>query len=190
MVSINKMSQSNEQGSSNHNKCEEGEYVESKTEEKEKMDDKESEEDTNSQQCLTHVKAMSLFKDGLADLITSDPLTFDLPTEVTLEEINSLIALEHGQSMMVNVRRGDNSVLPVVVVQAATVLDLKNAMKRHLTLKQKREGGTSHISWRYIWKTYWLIYQGEKLQDDTKELRAYGIRNRDEVTFMKRLKER
>ena len=41
----------------------------------------------------------------------TDPLLCDLPTEITLEEINSQIALEYGQAMVVNVRRADNVVL-------------------------------------------------------------------------------
>ena len=44
-------------------------------------------------------------------LFQSDPLLCDLPTEITLEEINSQIALEYGQAMVVNVRRADGTVL-------------------------------------------------------------------------------
>lgn len=40
-----------------------------------------------------------------------DPYLCDLHTSVTLEEVNSYIALEHGQAMTVNVRRADNVIL-------------------------------------------------------------------------------
>jgi len=40
-----------------------------------------------------------------------DPLLCDLHTEVTLEEIKSQIALEHGKAITVNVRRADEIVL-------------------------------------------------------------------------------
>jgi len=40
-----------------------------------------------------------------------DPLLCDLHTEVTLEEIKSQIALEHGKAITVNVQRGDGIVL-------------------------------------------------------------------------------
>jgi len=40
-----------------------------------------------------------------------DPLLCDLHTEVTLEEIKSQIALEHGKAITVNVRRADDVVL-------------------------------------------------------------------------------
>jgi len=44
-------------------------------------------------------------------LFQGDPLLMDLHTEVTLDEVNSHIALEHGQAITVNVRRADDTVL-------------------------------------------------------------------------------
>lgn len=75
-------------------------------------------------------------------------------------------------------------------MQNATVLDLKKAIRRFMELKQQREGGVKHVSWRYVWRTYQLVFQGEKLEDDKTRLKDYGIRNRDEVTFMKRLRKK
>uniref|UniRef100_A0A672YC73 SNRNP25 ubiquitin-like domain-containing protein n=1 Tax=Sphaeramia orbicularis TaxID=375764 RepID=A0A672YC73_9TELE len=60
---------------------------------------------------------------------------------VTLEEVNSQIALEYGQAMTVRVLKADGEIMPIVVVQNATVLDLKNAICRFMELKQQREGG-------------------------------------------------
>uniref|UniRef100_A0A8V0Z9A7 Small nuclear ribonucleoprotein U11/U12 subunit 25 n=1 Tax=Gallus gallus TaxID=9031 RepID=A0A8V0Z9A7_CHICK len=77
----------------------------------------------------------------------------------------------------------------VVVVQNASVLDLKKALRRHVQLRQARRGGVQHLSWKYIWRTYHLTYAGEKLADDRKKLREYGIRNRDEVSFIKKLRK-
>ena len=37
----------------------------------------------------------------------NDPLLMDLHSAVTIEEINAQIALEYGQAMTVNVKRGD-----------------------------------------------------------------------------------
>uniref|UniRef100_A0A8C4J460 Small nuclear ribonucleoprotein U11/U12 subunit 25 n=1 Tax=Dromaius novaehollandiae TaxID=8790 RepID=A0A8C4J460_DRONO len=77
----------------------------------------------------------------------------------------------------------------VVVVQNASVLELKKALRRHVQLRQARQGGVQHLSWKYIWRTYHLTYAGEKLADDRKKLREYGIRNRDEVSFIKKLRK-
>ncbi|XP_037545075.1 U11/U12 small nuclear ribonucleoprotein 25 kDa protein [Nematolebias whitei] len=138
---------------------------------------------------LPHSEILDIFEEGLARLV-QDPLLCDLPIQVTLEEVNSQIALEYGQAMTVNVVKANSEIMPIVVVQNATVLDLKKAICRFMELKQQREGGIKHISWKYIWRTYHLIFQGEKLEDDTMRLKNYGIRNRDEVTFMKKLRKK
>lgn len=90
---------------------------------------------------------------------------------MTLEEVNSQIALEYGQAMTVRVLKADGEVMrkcadlllfmlfymsslmkhpsssAIVVVQNATVLDLKKAIRRFMELKQQREGGVKHVSW-------------------------------------------
>ncbi|XP_048728303.1 U11/U12 small nuclear ribonucleoprotein 25 kDa protein-like [Ostrea edulis] len=156
------------------------------------VDSKETEEmqDEDGELVLSHQEAMSKVEASINEIISTDPLLCDLPPEVTLEEINSFIALEHGQAIVVNVHRADGEVLSVVVVQNGTVLDLKHAIKRHMTLKLSRSKGKKHISWKYIWKRHWLYFDGQKLTEDKKLLKEYGIRNKDEVTFIKRLKEK
>ncbi|XP_072224343.1 U11/U12 small nuclear ribonucleoprotein 25 kDa protein [Leuresthes tenuis] len=144
------------------------------------------EEDEDS---VPHSEVLDIFEEGLARLV-QDPLLCDLPIQVTLEEVNSQIALEYGQAMTVKVVKADGEIMPIVVVQNATVLDLKKAIRRFMELKQQREGGVKHVGWRYVWRTYHLVFQGEKLEDDTMRLKDYGIRNRDEVTFMKRLRKK
>lgn len=91
---------------------------------------------------------------------------------MTPEEIGSQVALEYGQAMTVRVCKADGEsmrerggagrggagscgaagaerVLPaaVVVVQNASVLDLKKALRRHVQLRQARRGGVQHLSW-------------------------------------------
>lgn len=139
---------------------------------------------------LSHHEVMVKVQSTLSDIIATDPLLYDLPPQVTLEEINSYIALEHGKAMVINVRRADDEVLPIVVTQNASVLDLKHAIKRFVNLKQERANDKTSISWRYVWKRYWLYYDGVKLTDDKKLLKDYGLVNKDEVTFIKRLKEK
>ncbi|XP_037767353.1 U11/U12 small nuclear ribonucleoprotein 25 kDa protein isoform X1 [Chelonia mydas] len=119
---------------------------------------------------LAHAEVLELFQEGLARLV-QDPLLCDLPVQVTVEEINSQIALEYGQAMTVRVCKADEEVMPVVVVQNASVLDLKKAIQRYVQLKQEREGGIQHISWTYVWRTYHLTFAGEKMTDDKKKLR-------------------
>ncbi|XP_012678681.1 U11/U12 small nuclear ribonucleoprotein 25 kDa protein [Clupea harengus] len=138
---------------------------------------------------LPHSEILDIFEEGLA-LIVQDPLLCDLPIQVTLEEVNSQVALEYGQAMTVRVSKADGEVMPIVVVQQATVLHLKKAIRRYLELKQQREGGIKHISWRYVWRTFNLVFNGEKMDEDGKKLKDYGIKNRDEVTFVKKLRKK
>eukprot|EP00076_Gallus_gallus_P026976 XP_015150097.1 U11/U12 small nuclear ribonucleoprotein 25 kDa protein [Gallus gallus] len=140
------------------------------------------------EELLAHADVLELFQAALARLV-QDPLLCDLPPQVTPEEIGSQVALEYGQAMTVRVCKADGESMPVVVVQNASVLDLKKALRRHVQLRQARRGGVQHLSWKYIWRTYHLTYAGEKLADDRKKLREYGIRNRDEVSFIKKLRK-
>ncbi|XP_026071684.1 U11/U12 small nuclear ribonucleoprotein 25 kDa protein-like [Carassius auratus] len=147
----------------------------------------EQEEEEEDEEDLPHSEFLDIFEEGLA-LMVQDPLLCDLPIQVTLEEVNSQVALEYGQAMTVRVCKADGEVMPIVVVQSATVLDLKKAIRRYMELKQQREGGVKHISWKYVWRTFHLVFNAEKLEDDKRKLKDYGIRNRDEVTFLKKLR--
>lgn len=151
--------------------------------------EEQEEEEEEDEEALPHSEILDIFEEGLA-LMVQDPLLCDLPIQVTLEEVNSQVALEYGQAMTVRVCKADGEVMPIVVVQSATVLDLKKAICRYMELKQQREGGVKHISWKYVWRTFHLVFNGEKLEDDKRKLKDYGIRNRDEVTFLKKLRRK
>ncbi|KAK2836670.1 hypothetical protein Q7C36_014539 [Tachysurus vachellii] len=169
-------------------KAEETEGVQ-ETEMEETLKQEEQQEEEEEEEALPHSEVLDIFEEGLA-LIVQDPLLCDLPIQVTLEEVNSQVALEYGQAMTVRVCKADGEIMPIVVVQSATVLDLKKAIRRYFELKQQREGGIKHISWRYVWRTFHLVFNGERLEEDRKKLKDYGIRNRDEVTFMKKLRRK
>ncbi|KAK2916643.1 hypothetical protein QQF64_025211 [Cirrhinus molitorella] len=163
---------------------------EAEFEEKTAVDEiKEEQEEEEDEEALPHSEFLDIFEEGLA-LMVQDPLLCDLPIQVTLEEVNSQVALEYGQAMTVRVCKADGEVMPIVVVQSATVLDLKKAIRRYMELKQQREGGVKHIGWKYVWRTFHLVFNGEKLEDDKRKLKDYGIRNRDEVTFLKKLRRK
>ena len=96
------------------------------------------------EELLAHADVLELFQAALARLV-QDPLLCDLPPQVTPEEIGSQVALEYGQAMTVRVCKADGET--VVVVQNASVLDLKKALRRHVQLRQARRGGVQHLSW-------------------------------------------
>jgi len=92
----------------------------------------------------------------------------------------------------VNVHRADGEVLRVIVDQRdATVCHLKRALQRCVSLSLLRKTGrTMAVSWRHVWKTNWLSFNGEKLKDDNAKLRDLGIVNRANVTFVKRYRDK
>ncbi|XP_054276925.1 U11/U12 small nuclear ribonucleoprotein 25 kDa protein-like [Macrosteles quadrilineatus] len=162
------------------------------------MDESESrgkEPANNEDECdissFSHKDLIEITKTTLNEVLERDSLLSDLPRDVTLEEVNAQIALEHGQSMTVYVDRADGEELPVVVKHKdATVLDLKRAIQRHLMWRMDRLQKKVKISWKYIWKTYHLVYDSERLVKDEKLLSEIGIRNKSRVTFVKRLRKK
>lgn len=139
---------------------------------------------------LSHAELKKFFQEALCQLLKKDPILNDLHPQVTLEEVNALIELEHGRAMKVYVEKADGGFWCVVVPREATVHDLKKALKNHVALMLNRKGVKKKINWKYIWKAYWLCYEGEKLADDRKKLLELGVKNKSSLTFVKRLRER
>ncbi|PSN44407.1 hypothetical protein C0J52_05746 [Blattella germanica] len=141
-----------------------------------KPDDREA--SGSEPEVLSHQELLEITRTTLNDLLKRDDILSDLPNGVTLEEVQAQIALEHGQSMTVH-------------QQGATVVDLKRAIRRHFTLRLTRYQRSSvNISWRYIWRSNWLVHEGVKLKNDQALLADYGIRNKSQVSFVKKLDDR
>nr|XP_039266088.1 U11/U12 small nuclear ribonucleoprotein 25 kDa protein-like [Styela clava] len=138
---------------------------------------------------MTEEDSKDIFKEKLDEML-GDPLLYDIKDDITIEEINSLIDLEYGRAMTITVNRADGDCYTVIVNQNGTVKDIKSAINRHFMLKMQRENGPKHISWKYVWRTYWLYFDGQKLRNDKDKLKTYGIRNNDTVCFIKRLREK
>ena len=138
----------------------------------------------------SHREAVDLLRKTVDKLLSEDPLLSDLPSGITLEEVHSQIALEHGQAFCITVDRKDNTSFQVIVHQEATVLDLKKAIQRAAALQLDRQKRSIALSWKYIWRTYWLFFNGQKLKEDRLTVRSYGIANHDHVTFIKKLTEK
>ncbi|XP_018571916.1 U11/U12 small nuclear ribonucleoprotein 25 kDa protein [Anoplophora glabripennis] len=141
---------------------------------------------------LSHEDLLEISQSSLRRLIAADPLLCDLPVDVTTEEVLAQIAVAQGQSITVTVTRYSESPLNVVIPQrGTTVLDLKKAIKRTFTLKQQRQRSKTKISWRYVWRTYNLqnVETGRVMKDNTKEVSEYGIVNKSELRFVKKLRK-
>ncbi|CAG9134722.1 unnamed protein product [Plutella xylostella] len=139
---------------------------------------------------LSHDELLEITKSSLCTLISCDSLLSDLPTDIILEEVLSQIAVEHGQSITIYVSREDEPVLKVIVPQNITVLSLKKAIARHFEIYQQRINSKVKISWKYIWKTYDLNYEGVILDSDLCKIDDYGVTNKVTLTFKKKRKKK
>ena len=141
----------------------------------------------------SHQEVVDLVRNTLNSLLAADPILNDLPSAVTLDEVQSLIALEHGQAIHIEIHREDGTSLPVIIRQnATTVGQLKRAVERATELRLSRDANQPHrrINWKYVWKTYWLYAHGAKLKDDMATIKDCAISNGDGVSFIKRLREK
>ncbi|XP_044729268.1 U11/U12 small nuclear ribonucleoprotein 25 kDa protein-like [Chrysoperla carnea] len=140
---------------------------------------------------LSHEDLCEITLGTLTRLLKADCLLSDLPAGVTSEEVNSQIAVAQGQSITLEILRNLEPSLHVVVPQGkSTVLDLKKAIKRTFELRQQRNRSRGKISWRYIWRTYRLNFNGVPLTKDHSLLSLYGIKNKSQLCFVKRLRNR
>ncbi len=163
---------------------------------------------------LTHEELLKVTSSTLNELLKNDPIMHDLPDDVTVEEVEALTAVLHGQAITVYVKRGDNDDIPVIVSSEpcyslyyrlyislnelflqvkqkdSRVSDLKRAFKRAMILKLRREGERYKISWKHVWRVYSLVCDGCKLDNDNGLLKDYGVVNKSKVNFVPKIKEK
>lgn len=69
------------------------------------------------------------------------------------------------------------------------MIDLKKSIERKMTLHLKRAGEKTTVSWRRIWKTYWLSCDGNKMKHDNGFISDY-VENNSKLLFVKRFREK
>lgn len=79
----------------------------------------------------------------------------------------------------------DGSVFGVRVSRNGTVADLKRAIEEVFD----SPGGSEHckITWSLIWGHFCLCYEGEKLIDDKTCIRVFGIKDGDQLQFLRHM---
>lgn len=147
-------------------------------------------------------------RERLKNLFAKTSTLRDLSYDVTPEEIAAEIAILNGESIKVYVTRDPYQQLKVIVPKNSNVRDLKAAIRRTFTALRNRQRTTDtidanfskqsnrrnsnetipNISWKYIWRTYYLQHDTQVLQNDEKSLRDYGVRNKTVLNFVKKVK--
>lgn len=122
-------------------------------------------------------------KSTLAALL-DDPILADVPKKPSLSDVDTLISLELGSAMRISVLKLDSTSFDVVVMNTATVKDLKLCIKKKVNELEQSQMGHRHISWKHVWANYCLLYHNEKLLNENVALQDYGIRNNSQVQFI------
>ena len=65
-------------------------------------------------------------------------------------------------------------------------MDLKKAVRRHTNLALKRENINKKISWKHVWKKYYLAFDDLRLDNDLEEIESYGLCNKATIRYVKR----
>lgn len=74
---------------------------------------------------FTHEELMEISITSLNELLAQDTFLCDLPNAVTLEEVNSQIALQYGRSIKIYVLRSGDERMPVIVCFSSFVRKFK-----------------------------------------------------------------
>ncbi|GJZ95298.1 ribonuclease H-like domain-containing protein [Tanacetum coccineum] len=77
----------------------------------------------------------------------------------------------------------DGSSFCVEVSMNATVADVKSALEDYFTLSPKDDRYI--VSWSHVWGHFCLCYEGQKLLDDKICIRRLGIKDGDQIRFVR-----
>ncbi|PIA42385.1 hypothetical protein AQUCO_02000083v1 [Aquilegia coerulea] len=79
----------------------------------------------------------------------------------------------------------DGSTFDVQVAGNVTIRELKQAVEDVFTQSPKEGGGA--ISWSHVWGHFCLCYEGQKLTNDKDYVRSIGIKDGDQLQFIRHL---
>ncbi|KAK7351379.1 hypothetical protein VNO77_10785 [Canavalia gladiata] len=87
------------------------------------------------------------------------------------------------ETLSISILKLDTSSFRVDIAKAATVAELKQAVETVFSHMPRK--GPGKISWSHVWGQFCLCYQGHKLVTETDYLRDYGIRDGDQLHFVR-----
>ncbi|KAL6492989.1 U11/U12 small nuclear ribonucleoprotein [Orobanche gracilis] len=147
----------------------------------------EEEEEAGTSSTIPDYNSSTIKKARLQSTLTallSDPILADVPKKPSLSDVDTLIHLELGSAMRITVLKLDGTSFEVVMMNSATVKDLKLAIKKKVNDMEETNMGHRHISWKHVWSNFCLSCHNEKLLDDSASLQDHGIRNNSQVQFV------
>ncbi|XP_025823315.1 U11/U12 small nuclear ribonucleoprotein 25 kDa protein isoform X3 [Panicum hallii] len=113
--------------------------------------------------------------------LLEDPILADVSRKPSLADVDTLINLELGSAMRVTVVKLDNTSFDVAVSNAATVKDLKLAIRKKINEIEQEQMGHRHISWGGM-VFFLYITRYERVQYGNGEY-LYGLEKLNAFTY-------
>lgn len=85
--------------------------------------------------------------------------------------------------LKLSVLKLDGSCFDIVVAKTATIAELREAVEAVFSHMPKK--GPGKISWPHVWGRFCLCYDGQKLVKEADYLRNYGIKDGDQLRFIR-----
>ncbi|KAI9488395.1 hypothetical protein BDB00DRAFT_848254 [Zychaea mexicana] len=109
------------------------------------------------------------------DVLLKDELLADVPSSPTIEQVDTLTAIEEGRAYRITVDRGPLEPLSIVVNQASSVNDIKRLIRNAIDRDRTATTTKTKISWKYIWRSHCLMFNGQRLLDNNAVVSQLGI---------------
>ncbi|KRZ26951.1 Sulfate transporter [Trichinella pseudospiralis] len=126
----------------------------------------------------------------ISELFEDPFLKNSLSSKVTVDELRKEIAILQNGSLKIFIKRFDGKTIEIDIDKNATVKELKKVIQRTFSRNLYNESSIKHINWAYVWRTYWLRFNQQKLSDNGAHIYRLGIRDGCTLHFLKRLKRK
>ncbi|ORX89376.1 hypothetical protein K493DRAFT_358239 [Basidiobolus meristosporus CBS 931.73] len=125
----------------------------------------------------------------LSELL-KDPVLSDMSHDITLEEVQNLVAYEMGNAYHIIIDRGPLSSVDLYIKHNARVKDIKSLLKVKLERENKAKPYSRKIKWKYIWRCYCLVLDGQKLLSESQKVGTLGLKNGSILKFTRYIKSK
>ncbi|GAN06901.1 u11/U12 small nuclear ribonucleoprotein 25 kDa protein-like [Mucor ambiguus] len=115
----------------------------------------------------------------IRNILSKDELLSDVPSYATVEELEALLAIEKGQAYNISIERQPLPSIDITVWQSSTVRDIKRMIRLHVNRQPLRK----QISWRCIWMSHCLEFEGTKLLNEDTAVSQLGIKQHSVLKF-------
>ncbi|WCJ30308.1 Ubiquitin-like superfamily protein [Euphorbia peplus] len=89
------------------------------------------------------------------------------------------------EPLRLSILKLDGSCFDIQIMKTATVAELRIAVEDAFSYMPRK--GPGKISWPHVWSHFCLTYDGRKLVVETDYIRNYGIRDGDQLQFIRHI---